>query len=183
MKKSIITIILCGALFLGACTRTMSVSPQVVSAAAEDPLLQESTATLVPPTATSTTPPTPVPSTPTPGLTKVAAEDGTPQAEGTVVIPTATDLPMNMAATPSSEYANAEYLGQHTVQAGETVDSIGRAYGVDPQAIMKTNNLTSYAVAVGTVLNIPPVKWVNMAYGYTAVAQFPAMMPNTYFSK
>ncbi|MGD8998430.1 MAG: LysM peptidoglycan-binding domain-containing protein [Anaerolineae bacterium] len=47
-------------------------------------------------------------------------------------------------------------LGYHTVQPGETLYCIGRAYGVDPYAIASENGiLNPHLISVGMVLAIP----------------------------
>jgi peptidoglycan-N-acetylglucosamine deacetylase len=51
-----------------------------------------------------------------------------------------------------------DILGQHTVQPGETVYCIARAYGVDPWAIGLQNDLTNAnRIRPGQVLSIPDV--------------------------
>ena len=47
-------------------------------------------------------------------------------------------------------------LGQHTVQSGESLYCIGRAYGVDPAAIATTNGIVNpNLIYAGMVLDIP----------------------------
>ncbi|MGC9399364.1 MAG: LysM peptidoglycan-binding domain-containing protein [Anaerolineae bacterium] len=49
-------------------------------------------------------------------------------------------------------------LGTHTVQSGETLYCIGRAYGVDPWAIAQQNGiLYANLIYPGTILQIPNV--------------------------
>jgi putative chitinase len=49
-------------------------------------------------------------------------------------------------------------LGYHTVQAGETLFCIGRAYGVDPYAIASQNGIVNpNVIHAGVVLAIPNV--------------------------
>lgn len=119
----------------------------------------------------------------TPKATK--APVGKPNESTTpwAVIPTATDIPVSGSITPQGTAENASILGKHVVKEYETVDSIARAYGVDPKAIMGANNLTSQIVEVGKVLVIPPIKWDYPTYGAVAVPQFPPMYPNSGFSK
>jgi len=63
-------------------------------------------------------------------------------------------ISMAMAATPGA----AEILGQHTVQRGETLFCIARAYGVDPWAIADQNQLVEVSrIHSGLVLQIPNV--------------------------
>ncbi len=90
--------------------------------------------------------------------------------------PTAPPLPKTpltpavaASATPSG------LLGRHTVQAGETIYCIGRAYGVRPEAIAEANQLQApYAIFAGDVLAIPPAPWINVPGGAECKAQFPS---------
>lgn len=67
----------------------------------------------------------------------------------------------------------AQILGQHTVQKGETLYCIGRAYGVHPRAIAEANGLGwFYLLQPGQALKIPAVQWVDIAPGPVCVAQF-----------
>lgn len=104
------------------------------------------------PTATST--PTP---TATPGPTQTPGPTSTP-------MPTSTPGPTN---TPAPTYVPGAILGYHTVQRGETLFCIGRAYGVDPYAIASRNAIVNPSVIwPGQVLAIPdapavvPAGWV-----------------------
>jgi LysM repeat protein len=55
---------------------------------------------------------------------------------------------------------NSPYMGQHVVRGGETLYSIGRAYGVDPMAIATNNHLEEpYTIYPGQKLDIPRVRW------------------------
>ena len=67
-------------------------------------------------------------------------------------------------------------MGQHTVRVGETLYSIGRAYGVSPQAIADTNNIGDpYTIYPGQNLNIPRVRWPGgVPPGPVAKVQFEA---------
>ena len=60
-------------------------------------------------------------------------------------------------ATPTTPLVPAgEILGYHTVQPGETLFCIGRAYGVDPYAIATQNNiLNPNIIRAGQSLAIP----------------------------
>jgi LysM repeat protein len=75
-----------------------------------------------------------------------------------------------MPALPPPSGAAVTILGVHTVQAGETLDCIGRAYKVDPNAIAQVNGTGS--PAAGQKLNIPAVPWYNIPAGTTCTAQF-----------
>lgn len=60
-------------------------------------------------------------------------------------------------SAPTFESPPAEgILGEHTVQPGETLYCIARAYGVDPVAIATTNSIVNpNLIYPGTVLEIP----------------------------
>jgi 5'-nucleotidase len=72
---------------------------------------------------------------------------------GTPVAPVA--APEDPAAQPAAP-AGASGPTVHIVQAGDTVYSLGRQYGVDPQAIINANSLVNpNALSVGQQLTIP----------------------------
>ncbi|MGD8243691.1 MAG: LysM peptidoglycan-binding domain-containing protein [Anaerolineae bacterium] len=62
-------------------------------------------------------------------------------------------------SAPSTTFQSpppAGILGYHTVQPGETLYCIGRAYGVDPYAIASENGIVNpNLISVGMVLGIP----------------------------
>ncbi|MFW6082549.1 MAG: LysM peptidoglycan-binding domain-containing protein [Chloroflexota bacterium] len=65
-----------------------------------------------------------------------------------------TDAPSATFDSPPS----GSVLGQHTVQPGENLYCIARAYGVDPVAIATTNSIVNpNLIYPGTVLDIPDV--------------------------
>lgn len=65
-----------------------------------------------------------------------------------------TDIPAPTFQSPPPE----DILGEHTVQPGETLYCIARAYGVDPVAIATTNGIVNpNLIYPGTVLAIPDV--------------------------
>ncbi len=91
----------------------------------------------------------------------------TPTVEPTAT-PTATPTPMP-TTTP---VPTGEILGYHTVQSGETLYCIGRAYGVDPYAIATQNNiLNPNTIFVGQRLAIPNVPR-TLPPGQTCERQF-----------
>ena len=96
---------------------------------------------------TATPTPTPTPDdTPTPTSTP-----GTPTPTSTPGTPTLTPTP---SITPTS--LPEGILGYHTVQPGETLFCIGRAYGVDPYAIATQNSILNPSLIYpGQVLAIP----------------------------
>lgn len=108
----------------------------------------------VSPTPTNTPTPTPTP-TPT----------GTPTSTTSTPTPT---------STPSS---STEILGYHTVQSGETLYCIGRAYGVNPFTIASQNNiLNPNRIYAGTVLAIPNAPYTLPA-GRVCPRQFNGSTP------
>lgn len=117
------------------------------------------------PTATDT--PTPVPPTPTPVP---------PSATPTVFLISPTPRPFTPIPT-------APPIGQHTVQSGETAFCIGRVYGVVPGAILEANGLQLQSnVRTGTVLNIPPVRWITILPGPVCAPQFVSPYPGLPFA-
>jgi LysM repeat protein len=94
-----------------------------------------------------------------------AAPDATDQAKTNV-----------SAAAPTAKPTdnNSPYMGKHTVQSGETLYMIGRAYGVFPQAIAEANNIADpSAIFPGQVLNIPKTRWPGgVPQGPVAKQQF-----------
>lgn len=111
----------------------------------------------VPPNVTATPTPTSTPSaTSTPGATSTPWPTSTPG-------PTSTPYPTSVAGA---------ILGYHTVQRGETLFCIGRAYGVDPYAIASKNAIVNPSVIwPGQVLAIPDAPAV-VAAGWMCPAQF-----------
>ncbi|MFO7678681.1 MAG: LysM peptidoglycan-binding domain-containing protein [Chloroflexota bacterium] len=103
-------------------------------------------ATAVPTMAPAGELPTLVPSTPTPEAA-YPGSDGSSQPDP-AVLPTAD--PSQVQPTPSGQIAT------HTVQDGETLDSIAQLYGVSASEIAAANNLTNAnGLTAGQVLVIP----------------------------
>jgi LysM repeat protein len=133
-------------------------------------------ATAEPPAATNTPPP---PDTETATPTATGTSTRTPTVTPTPTLtatPTATSTPTR---TPTPTYV---IVGSHTVQVNETLLCIARAYGVFPDAIGLANRLAApYPLAVGQVLRIPAIRWLNPQAGPVCVAQFvspfPAVLP------
>lgn len=74
-------------------------------------------------------------------------------------------------------------VGQHHIQFGDTLYSLGRAYGVEPAAIAAANGLGPLAwLAVGQTLIIPAAPWASIPAGPVSQPQFqspfPALPPN-----
>lgn len=92
-------------------------------------------------------------------------------ADTAISLPTATLPPVTVA--PS-----VPILGRHTLESGETLFCIGRAYGVLPNAIAQANNIDLNAgVQFGQVLAIPAVQWVNIPPGPVCPPQFNSPFP------
>lgn len=112
-----------------------------------------------------------------------AAPSATPSVVPTAT-PTATPSPLPITLTPSptgTATATATpafvILGQHTVQRGETLNCIGRGYGVLVPAIQQANGLTSTDISAGQVLRIPAAQWTNITPGPTCGTQFNSPYP------
>jgi LysM repeat protein len=120
------------------------------------------------PTATPTNTPT---GTPTSTNTPTNTPTGTLTPTKT---PTGTLTPTRTATPTATVSANCSaVLGYHTVQRGETVYSIGRAYKVQPTAIARCNNLVNPSlISVGMRLTIPNVTWSPIPPGPAARPQF-----------
>ena len=95
--------------------------------------------------------------------------------------------PAAAASLPALPPPPGTILGVHTVKSGETLDCIGRAYSVDPNAIAQANYVTT--IVTGQQLSIPAVPWYNIPAGTTCPAQFqvpagwPPPPPTTIFGQ
>lgn len=126
----------------------------------------EDTPTLSP---TSSTPTATPDGTPTPSSTPTVTPDGTPTPSST---PTPTP---SVTPTPIS----GDILGYHTVQPGETLYCIGRAYGVDPYAIASQNGILNPSlIHAGNRLAIPNAPRALPA-GRVCPRQFDVEPPST----
>ena len=67
-----------------------------------------------------------------------------------------------LSPTPDQPHAlptQRAYLDQYTVEAGDTLGSIARSYGVSLEALMQANSLDESSIlSIGQVLDIPPVE-------------------------
>src|SRR5688572_1654347 len=87
--------------------------------------------------------------TPTRAALSVPVPTRNPQSAGTTPTP---DLPHPLPT-------QRDFLDQYTVQAGDTLGSIARAYGISLEALMQANGLNEASIlAIGTVLDIPPIE-------------------------
>ncbi|HLF73426.1 MAG TPA: LysM peptidoglycan-binding domain-containing protein, partial [Anaerolineales bacterium] len=79
-----------------------------------------------------------------------------------VPIPTRDPDSASTTPTPDSPHplpTQRDYLDQYTVQAGDTLGSIARAYGISLEALMQANGLNESSILeIGVVLNIPPIE-------------------------
>jgi len=104
------------------------------------------------------------------------AAPGAPAAAKAAPDLTATAKPVAPTAAPTSQPAdkNSPYMGKHTVRSGETLYSIGRAYGVSPMAIADSNHIAEpYTIFPGQTFDIPKVRWPGgVPQGPTAQQQF-----------
>ena len=107
----------------------------------------------------------------TPEPEEVSTE--TPTAEAHDMEEETSTPTVDLTTTATVSGTVSPYLGEHTVQAGETLYAIGRAYLVDPKAIAAENGIpTPYTIYRGQVLKIPPVVWEGAPGGPTATQQF-----------
>jgi LysM repeat protein len=106
-------------------------------------------------------------------------ETPTPLSPTGVLIPTDTTVPLPTPTLPPVTVApSVPLLGRHTLENGETLFCIGRAYGVLPNAIAQANNIDLNAgVQFGQVLAIPAVQWVNIPPGPVCPPQFESPFP------
>lgn len=119
-----------------------------------------------PPTITVTATFPPPPGSPTPLVTGITPPPSLPSP---TPIPTRTLAPLpTLPPTPAA----GAILGYHTVQSGETLYCIGRAYQVNPAAIARQNNLVGDVLSVGQKLAIPNVPWSPVPAGRTCQRQF-----------
>ena len=100
--------------------------------------------------------------------------------------PAPTASPTTPPATTTPPSSSCTIQGYHTVRAGETLYSIGRAYATDPNAIAACNGIVNPSLLyVGTRLGIPVAPWSPIPPGPVAVRQFtpggstPAPSPST----
>jgi LysM repeat protein len=76
-----------------------------------------------------------------------------------------------VSAAPRAQFPNP--LGTHTVQQGEWIYCIARAYKVSPWSIASANAVPwPYWVYPNQVLSIPADPWYNIPEGQTCAAQF-----------
>ncbi|MGQ0600744.1 MAG: FecR domain-containing protein, partial [Anaerolineales bacterium] len=102
-----------------------------------------------------------------------------PSATPTFTLTPASDTPAVVAPSPTGTMAA---IGTHTVRAGETLNCIGRGYGVLPEAIATSNNLAVNAqLNVGNQLLIPRVQWTNISPGPVCQPQFASPFPGLPF--
>jgi len=68
----------------------------------------------------------------------------------TVIIPSFTDIPPRLASV------NPRFNGTHVVQSGETFWSLGRRYGIEPQALAEANGMyLTQILHAGRTLRVP----------------------------
>src|SRR5688500_7739228 len=90
------------------------------------------------------------------------AGDPTP-TRASLSVPIPTRNPQSAGTTPTPDPPHPlptqrDFLDQYTVQAGDTLGSIARAYGISLEALMQANGLNEASVlSIGTVLDIPPI--------------------------
>lgn len=122
-------------------------------------------------------------------LTAAPPATETPTSTGTptqTALPTGTETApvtptVTASATPAPSLTptlSATIIGTHVVRGGETLNCIGRGYGVFPNAIASANGLgASATLTVGQALRIPAVRWVNISAGPICPPQFVSPFP------
>jgi len=106
---------------------------------------------------------------------------GAPSASPTPT-PTPTNTPIpgvtsTPTPTPTPLPPGGGILGHHTVRAGETLYCIGRAYGVNPTAIARQNNILNPSrIYAGAVLAIPNAPY-TLPSGRVCPRQFNGSTP------
>lgn len=127
------------------------------------------------PTNTGTPTPTSAPTdTPTSGPSPTPTNTPTPGPS-----PTSTNTPIaSNTPTPTTTPTPPGSLGTHVVRWGEWLYCIGRAYGVSPWAIAKTNGIWwPYIIFPNQKLVIPNVPWTHIPAGPVCKAQFTVPAP------
>jgi LysM repeat protein len=156
-----------GTITVGEAAAPASPTPTATAVPAATPVptatpLPTHTPTAVPPTPTGTLP------APTPTGTPAPA---TPTRTPAPATPTRTPAPATPVPTQPPPAAGIQ--GQHTVRAGETLFSIGRAYTTQPTAIASRNGIVNpNQLFVGTRLAIPVAPWAPVPAGPVAARQF-----------
>jgi LysM repeat protein len=118
--------------------------------------------------------PTPAPPTRTPRPTRTLPPN---RPTPTFAPPTPTFIFPTSAPVPT--FPPVPIIGQHVVQAGDTIFCIGRTYGVVPAAIAQANGIPSpFPIIAGQVLKVPAVQWFNIAAGPTCAPQFVSPYPS-----
>jgi len=126
------------------------------------------------PTSTSTPTSTPITSTPTNTATSTPITN-TPTNTSTSTV-TNTSTSTSTPGVPTSIPPGT--LGTHVVRWGEWLYCIGRAYGVSPWAIAKTNGIWwPNIIFPYQKLKIPNVPWTNIPAGPVCKAQFTVPAP------
>lgn len=98
-----------------------------------------------------------------------------PPAATNTPTPTSTTPPSGPTATPAptSVPGTCTFQGYHTVRAGESLYSIGRAYATLPSKIAACNGIVNPSrIYAGMKLGIPVAPWSPIPAGPVAVRQF-----------
>jgi LysM repeat protein len=153
--------VIVGLLLISGCSLPFTTTTPAVTEVPAEPIFVTPTSLITGPTVIVITPVPEEVSTETP--TEMAHDMDAETATPTV----------DLTTTATVTGTVSPYLGEHTVQAGETLYAIGRAYVVDPKAIAAENGIPSpYTIYRGQVLKIPPVQWEGAPSGPTAAQQF-----------
>jgi carbonic anhydrase len=98
----------------------------------------------------------------------------TPTTQPAASFSAPTPLPQAQPAVEQpAQSQNREYLGVHIVRRGESLYAIGLAYGINPWAIARRNQITNPdLIYPGQRLRIPNAPWRKMPPGRQAERQF-----------
>ena len=146
------------------------------------------------PTSVTNSPTNPSNPTATPTATLCENDDSCPPSTPTSTA-TATNTPTPITHTPTYTFTStptytptftptptpkpSDVLGIHVVLWGEWLYCIGRAYGVSPWAIAKTNGIWwPYIIFPYQKLTIPNVPWIPVPPGRVCKAQFTVTPPS-----
>jgi LysM repeat protein len=118
------------------------------------------------------------PATATPANATPTATVSPTATLGLVAGATTTTATRALPLITSSPTLGVAILGTHVVRGNETLNCIGRGYGVLPAAIASANGINAAAsLTVGQSLRIPAVRWTSITPGPICTPQFTSPFP------
>lgn len=165
----------------------LTVSPMAPTSVVPTPTFDSPLPTATPtvpaptPTPTPTTMPSPT-ATGSPSPTPTVEPSATPSVEPTETPTTEPSATPTATPQPTPLPVCDDILGQHVVQPGETLYSIGRAYAVQPYVIATCNGILNPSlIRPNRSLDIPNAPWDPVPPGPTARRQFGPAEPSCRF--